>query len=93
MAFNMKPAPDTIYLLSDGEPRDYDQVLDEMDEINPSRIPVDTIAFELPGTPARYMMDISKATGGKFSMVLKGKLIPGIQAEKYTASSYDDSVE
>lgn len=93
MAFNMKPAPDTVFLLSDGEPRDYDQVLDEMDDINPSKIPVDTIAFELPGTPARYMLDIAKATGGKFAMVLKGKLLSGIQAEKFTASSYDDSIE
>lgn len=90
MAFSMTPAPDTIYLLSDGEPRDYDQVLDEMSEINPHKIPVDTIAFELPGTPARYMLDIAKETGGKFTMVHKGKLLSGMEAERLTASSYDD---
>lgn len=93
MAFSMTPAPDTIYLLSDGEPRDYDQVLDEMSEINPHNIPVDTIAFELPGTPARYMLDIAKETGGKFAMVHKGKLLSGSAAEDLTASSYDDSTD
>jgi hypothetical protein len=92
MAFSMTPAPDTIYLLSDGEPRDYDQVLDEMDEINPHKIPVDTIAFELPGTPARYMLDIAKETGGRFSIVYKGKLLSGAEAERFTASTFDDEV-
>jgi len=89
MAFAMKPPPDTVYLLSDGEPRDYDQVLNEIDEINPNKVPVDTIAFELPGTPARYMMDVARATGGKFSMVYKGKLLSGSSAEELTSSKFD----
>lgn len=89
MAFAMKPAPDTVYLLSDGEPRDYDQVLNEISEINPHKVPVDTIAFELPGTPARYMMEVAKATGGKFSMVYKGKLLSGSAAEELTKSALD----
>ena len=89
MAFNMSPPPDTVYLLSDGEPNDYNQVLDEIDEINPHKVPVDTIAFELPGTPARYMMDIAKETGGKFTMVYKGKLVSGSAAEDLTASKFD----
>jgi hypothetical protein len=89
MAFAMKPPPDTVYLLSDGEPRDFDQVLNDMDDINVNKVPVDTIAFELPGTPARYMMDIAKATGGKFSMVYKGKLLSGSSAEELTNSKYD----
>lgn len=89
MAFAMKPPPDTVYLLSDGEPRDYDQVINEIAEINPHKVPVDTIAFELPGTPARYMMDVARATGGKFSMVYKGKLLSGGAAEDLTKSSFD----
>jgi hypothetical protein len=90
MAFAMSPPPDIIYLLSDGEPRDYELVLDEMDEMNPTAIPVDTIAFELPGTPASYMMEISKETGGKFSIVYKGKLTSGTAAERYTTMEWDD---
>lgn len=90
MAFAMSPPPDIIYLLSDGEPRDYDTVMDEMEAINPTAIPVDTIAFELPGTPARYMLDISQETGGKFSLVYKGKLVSGTAAERYTTMEWDD---
>jgi hypothetical protein len=90
MAFAMSPPPDIIYLLSDGEPRDYELVLDEMKEMNPTAIPVDTIAFELPGTPARYMLDIAQETGGKFSLVYKGKLTSGTAAERYTTMEWDD---
>jgi hypothetical protein len=89
MAFTMSPPPDIIYLLSDGEPRDYDTVMDEMEEINPTAIPVDTIAFEVPGTPARYMLDISQETGGKFSLVYKGKLTSGTAAERFTTMDWD----
>lgn len=90
MAFTMSPPPDIIYLLSDGEPRDYDTVMDEMEEINPTAIPVDTIAFEVPGTPARYMLDISQETGGKFSLVYRGKLTSGTAAERFTTMDWDD---
>ncbi len=90
MAFAMSPPPDIIYLLSDGEPRDFDTVLDEMEQMNPTAIPVDTIAFELPGTPARYMLDIAQETGGKFSLVYKGKLTSGTAAERYTTMEWDD---
>lgn len=89
MAFAMKPAPDTVYLLSDGEPNDFDQVINELSEINPHKLPVDTIAFEAPGTPARHMLDVAKATGGKFTMVYKGKLLSGGSAEELTKSSFD----
>jgi hypothetical protein len=89
MAFAMQPAPDTVYLLSDGEPRDYDQVMNELSEINPHKVPVDTIAFELPGTPARYMADIAKATGGNFTLVYKGQLMTGSAAEKLANAGFD----
>ncbi|MCX6873536.1 MAG: VWA domain-containing protein [Verrucomicrobia bacterium] len=89
MAFAMMPPPDTVYLLSDGEPRDYDQVMNEMSEINRHKVPVDTIAFELPGTPARYMKDVAKVTGGNFTMVYKGKLLSGSAADDLTKSSFD----
>ena len=62
----------------------------EMKEMNPTAIPVDTIAFELPGTPARYMLDIAQETGGKFSLVYKGKLTSGTAAERYTTMEWDD---
>jgi hypothetical protein len=90
MAFAMIPPPDIVYLLSDGEPRDFNQVLNELDEINPHTVPVDTIAFELPGTPARNLMEIAQQTGGHFTLIYNGKRLRGMVAEKYTSSKYDD---
>lgn len=89
MAFSMMPPPDIVYLLSDGEPRDFDQVIDEMSQINPTGVPVDTIAFELPGSPARMMMDVASETGGKFTLVMNGKRLTGMAAEKFTGSEHD----
>jgi hypothetical protein len=89
MAMTMHPSPTTVYLLSDGDPRDGDSVLFDMGEINPNGIPIDTIAFELAGSPASMLMEIAKTTGGRFSMVYKGELLTGRAAEKYTNSSFD----
>lgn len=90
MALSMNPAPTHIYLLSDGDPRDGNSVLLEMSEINPTAVPIDTIAFELAGSPAAMLMEIAKVNRGRFSMVYQGKLLTGRAAEKYTNSSYDD---
>lgn len=89
MAFNMTPRPDIVYLLSDGEARDAQEVLVEMDELNPDGVAIDTIAFELPGTPAGELLEISKETGGRFTMIYKGKRLTGGSAEQMTNSKYD----
>lgn len=89
MAFSMSPRPNIVYLLSDGEPTDSDYVLEKMDELNPDGVPIDTIAFELPGTPAGQLMVIAEETGGKFSMIYKGKRLTGSSAEDMTGSEHD----
>ena len=89
MAFSMEPRPNIVYLLSDGEPTDAEFVLGEMSDINPDGVPIDTIAFELPGTPAGKLLMIAEETGGKFSMIYKGKRLVGSTAEEYTSSDYD----
>lgn len=89
MAMSMNPGPTTVYLLSDGDPRDGDSVLFDLDEINPSGIPIDTIAFELAGSPAGMLLEIAKVTGGRFSMVYEGELLKGRAAEKYAKESFD----
>jgi len=89
MAMTMNPSPSIVYLLSDGDPRDGDSVLFDMAEINPNGVPIDTIAFELAGSPAGMLMEIAKVSGGRFSMLYEGKLLTGRAAEKYTNSSYD----
>ncbi|MEJ6578249.1 MAG: VWA domain-containing protein [Akkermansiaceae bacterium] len=90
MAFSMSPAPNIVYLLSDGDPRDGESVLSDMSEINPDGIPIDTIAFELPGSAAGKLRDIAEDTGGKFVLIYKGKRLTGSSAEKYTSSDYDE---
>lgn len=90
MAFSMVPQPNIVYLLSDGFPRDAEFVLNDMSEINPNGVPIDTIAFELPGTAAGYLRDIAGDTGGKFALIYKGKRLTGSSAEKYTSSDYDE---
>lgn len=89
MAMRMAPSPSIVYLLSDGEPRDGDYVLDSLKELNPGGTAIDTIAFELPGSPAALLLQIAEKTGGKFSMVYKGELKSGRAAEKLTDPEYD----
>jgi len=90
MALGMNPAPNGVFLLSDGSPRDGDMVLDELKEINPSHVPISTVAFELPGTPAAQLLEISEKTGGKFNMVYKGRRYSGGAAERFTNVKYDE---
>lgn len=89
MAFSMNPRPDILYLLSDGQPNDADFVLQKMDELNPDGVPIDTIAFELPGTPAAQLLEIAQETGGRFAMIYKGKRLIGRSAEDLTGPEHD----
>jgi len=89
MAFAMNPRPDILYLLSDGQPTDADYVLQKMSELNPDGVPIDTIAFELPGSPAARLLEIAQETGGKFSMIYKGKRLIGRSAEDLTGMEHD----
>jgi hypothetical protein len=90
MALAMNPPPTTIYLLSDGLPRDGDAVLFGLKEMNPRHVPINTIAFEVPGTPASLLHDIARDSRGKFTLIYKGKVISGPAADRYTSPTYDD---
>jgi hypothetical protein len=90
MAFGMIPSPDVVYLLSDGEARDSNVVLSEMKSINSASVPIDTFAFELPGTPAYDLKEIAKMTTGSFVLYYQGKRYPGDSAKKFLSSSYDE---
>lgn len=90
MAFAMIPSPDVVYLLSDGEARDANLVLDEMKTLNRSHVPIDTFAFELPGTPAYDLKEIAKMTSGNFVLYYQGKRYPGDSAKKFLSSSFDE---
>lgn len=84
MALSMRPVPDVIYLLSDGEPSDLTDVLNRVDEMNPTAVPIDTFAMEEPGSEARAMLEMAEETGGRFTMIYKGRAYSGMAAEKYT---------
>jgi hypothetical protein len=89
MALSMSPPPDVIYLLSDGEARDTNMVMDDMKSLNPTGIPIDTIAFELPGTPAYNLSEIAKMTGGSFVLYHEGKRYAGMSASKFLGTDFD----
>jgi hypothetical protein len=65
MAMTMNPPPSIVYLVSDGEPRDGDAISFNMKQLNPERLPIDTVAFEVQGTAARRLLELSKNTGGQ----------------------------
>lgn len=90
MAFSMKPAPDIVYLLSDGEPSDLMDALNRVDGMNPTGVPVDTFAMEEPGEAARAMLEMAEETGGRFTMIYKGRAFSGMAAEKYTEDAEFD---
>jgi hypothetical protein len=89
MAMTMNPPPSIVFLLSDGEPRDGDSISFNMKQLNPGGTPIDTIAFEVPGSPAGRLMEIAKDTGGKFVMVYKGQRKTGRAAEALTDPRHD----
>lgn len=84
LAFSMSPPPDIVYLLSDGEPSDLTQVLNRVDDMNPTGVPIDTFAMEEPGMAAAAMQEMAQETGGRFTMIYKGRAYTGLSAKKYT---------
>ncbi|MEM1085115.1 MAG: hypothetical protein AAGI48_13465 [Verrucomicrobiota bacterium] len=89
MALSMTPQPDTIYLLSDGEPSDLDDVLIRIDDMNPGGVPIDTIALECPGEEASAMNDLANETGGQFTLIHNGKPYRGMQADKFLTEDFE----
>ena len=47
LAFAMRPVPVVVWLLSDGEAQDAEEVVNKMEQINPSKIPINTIGMEI----------------------------------------------
>ena len=88
LAFAMRPVPAVVWLLSDGEAQDAEEVVEKIKQINPSRIPINTIGLEVPGAAFSYLVDIARQTGGKASIVHKGKLYSGPAALRF-ADDFD----
>jgi hypothetical protein len=88
LAFAMRPVPAVVWLLSDGEAQDAEEVVEKIKAINSSRIPINTIGLEVPGAAFSYLVDIARQTGGKASIVHKGKLYSGPAALRF-ADEFD----
>ncbi len=85
----MKPPPSDVYLLSDGEAQDGEEVLAEIRQINPTNIPIHAIGLELAGQGFKTLVDIARITGGTYSIVYKGKLYSGAAALRYAKGEFD----
>lgn len=89
LALAMRPAPSAIFLLSDGASQDYEEVVDELAEINPKSVPINVIGLELVGPAFKAMVDIARKTGGKHSIVVKGRLYSGAAALRYATDEFE----
>jgi hypothetical protein len=65
-------------------------VLVKIDDMNPTGVPIDTFALEEPGEAANAMLEMAKETGGRFTMIYKGRAFSGMSAEKYAAESWEE---
>ena len=88
LALAMDPAPSLIYLLSDGNAQDSEEVMEDIQIINPQNVPINTIGFELAGSGFTSLVGISRRTGGKASIVIKGRLYTGAEALKYATDEF-----
>ncbi len=89
LALAMSPPPSDIYLLSDGEAQDGDEVLSQIRTINPNGVAIHAIGLELAGVGFKTLCDISRATGGTQTLVLKGKTYSGPAALRYATDEFD----
>ncbi len=88
LALAMRPAPSLIWLLSDGAADDREEVLEDMQKINPLNVPINTIGLELPGPGFTSLVGISRRTGGQASIVIKGRLYTGAAALRYATDEF-----
>jgi len=93
LALAMKPAPSLIWLLSDGAADDREEVVDDMQKINPLNVPINTIGLELPGPGFSSLVAISRRTGGKASIVIGGRLYTGAAALQYATDEFGGGVD
>ncbi len=89
LALAMKPAPALIWLLSDGEAQDREEVVEDLTKINPLNVPINTIGLELPGPAFNSLVQISRQTGGQFAIIRDGKLYSGAASLRFATDEFD----
>ncbi|MGI9241376.1 MAG: hypothetical protein ACR2RV_11285 [Verrucomicrobiales bacterium] len=88
MALAMNPPPKVIWLLTDGEASDREEMIVDMDTINPRKVRINTIGMEIGGPTFQSLIEIAEMTGGKYSIVMGGQLFTGGAARKFTDPKY-----
>jgi len=83
LALAMSPPPNVIWLLTDGEANDRREIVEDMTEINPSNVKINTIGMEIGGPTLQSLIDIAEMTQGKFSVVRNGQTHTGQAARKF----------
>ena len=84
MALAMRPSPRAIWLLTDGEASDREEMIADMASINPNKVKINTIGMEIGGPTFQSLIEIAEMTGGTYSIVMGGKLYTGGAARKFT---------
>jgi hypothetical protein len=88
MALAMVPRPNVIWLLTDGEASDREEMIADMATINPGKVRINTIGMEIGGPTFQSLIEIAEMTGGKFSIVMNGELFTGGAARKFTDQKF-----
>ena len=88
MALAMVPRPNVIWLLTDGEASDREEMIADMASINPGKVRINTICMEIGGPTFQSLIESAEMTGGKFSIVMNGELFTGGAARKFTDQQY-----
>ncbi|HUF62390.1 MAG TPA: hypothetical protein VMN36_09980 [Verrucomicrobiales bacterium] len=89
LALQMRQPPDLIYLLTDGAAHDSHTFVANLLKLNPTKIPIHTIAMEIPGDTAKRLAEVAEKTGGKFTIILDGQLYTGERAKSYTDPKFN----
>ncbi len=63
--------------------------LEQMLEVIPSGLPINTVSMEMPGTAAARLAELASKTGGSFSIVKDGRTYKGKAAQKFTREKYN----
>jgi len=82
LALAMRPMPDQVWLISDGEASDRKEMIDELEKINEHKVPINTIAINITGPTAESLIEIADKSGGEFAIVYNKTLYNGEAARR-----------
>jgi hypothetical protein len=76
----MSPKPQVLYLLSDGEPTDWDEMKREFVTIKMCGVAIDTIALESEDEGAGRLKALARKTGGSYRRIQRGQVIESVES-------------